>query len=559
MAGRTPDAVQYCGGRAPRCLGHVGVGVMAPAVRKRSLGRLSVAAVAAAFGLAMTMPAAAAASDTVSFADAALAQCVASELGKDPGASITLAEAQNVYVLSCATMHIADLAGIENLTSLTSLNLNDNAIADISPLSGLNGLYVLELRSNRIADASPLGGLPHPNALYLSGNLITDVSGLAGLTTLTGLDIDDNQVTDISSLAGLTQLQGLHASHNRIADAPQFSTLTALRTLDLSSNQIVDPSPLASLHALAELDLDGNQIVDPSTLAALTQLTYLRLSSNRISDVSSLDRLASGTKVYTGGQSLSYTVDVCKPVQLPLKGLGGEDIRLSWTTYLWYLDRSSDGVITALRPGTYTVSFGPVIPDFSGIGFSGSVSLHVVGSDYAATVTTLRGAAVVGSTIVADSSGWSPRPEHMLYSWMRNGALLSLPLTTDRYTLTSADVGKRITVTIIASTPGYTYTSSQSAPTTAVVRGLISAKTPKITGTAKVKKVLKVKVSAWAPAPVKLSYQWRRDGVPIAKATKSSYKLAKADRRHRITVVVTGTKKDYATASSTSKATRVVR
>lgn len=84
------------------------------------------------------------------------------------------------------------------------------------------------------------------------------------------------------------------------------------------------------------------------------------------------------------------------------------------------------------------------------------------------------------------------------------------------------------------------------------------AATPKISGKAKVGKKLKVKVAAWAPKPVKLSYQWYRSGVAINGAKKTSYKLVKADKRKKITVVVTGSKPGYLSASVTSKSTKKV-
>jgi hypothetical protein len=71
-------------------------------------------------------------------------------------------------------------------------------------------------------------------------------------------------------------------------------------------------------------------------------------------------------------------------------------------------------------------------------------------------------------------------------------------------------------------------------------------------------KKLTAKAGSWKPAKVKLSYQWYRGGKKIAKATKSTYKLAKADKGKRITVKVTGKKSGYTTVTKTSKATAKV-
>ncbi len=57
---------------------------------------------------------------------------------------------------------------------------------------------------------------------------------------------------------------------------------------------------------------------------------------------------------------------------------------------------------------------------------------------------------------------------------------------------------------------------------------------------------------------MKLSYQWLRNGKAIKGATKSTYKLAKSDKRKKITVKVTGKRAGYTTKSVVSKATKKV-
>ncbi|MDE0545125.1 S8 family serine peptidase [Microbacterium sp. C7(2022)] len=59
--------------------------------------------------------------------------------------------------------------------------------------------------------------------------------------------------------------------------------------------------------------------------------------------------------------------------------------------------------------------------------------------------------------------------------------------------------------------------------------GPVATKDPKITGSAKVGKTLKVNGGRWDPKKVTLSYQWLRDGEPIEGATSASYKVATTD------------------------------
>ncbi|MBN9611958.1 MAG: hypothetical protein J0H64_00555, partial [Actinobacteria bacterium] len=83
--------------------------------------------------------------------------------------------------------------------------------------------------------------------------------------------------------------------------------------------------------------------------------------------------------------------------------------------------------------------------------------------------------------------------------------------------------------------------------------------TPRITGTTKAGKRLTAKAGAWKPSGATLKYQWKRNGKVIGGATKSSYKLKKADRKKRITVTVTASRLGYVTVSKTSKRTAKIR
>jgi hypothetical protein len=81
---------------------------------------------------------------------------------------------------------------------------------------------------------------------------------------------------------------------------------------------------------------------------------------------------------------------------------------------------------------------------------------------------------------------------------------------------------------------------------------------PTISGTATVRKTLTARTTGWMPS-VTFSYQWLRNGAPIAGATSSRYKLKSADKRKRISVQVTATRSGYNPVTLTSSQTRAVR
>lgn len=126
---------------------------------------------------------------------------------------------------------------------------------------------------------------------------------------------------------------------------------------------------------------------------------------------------------------------------------------------------------------------------------------------------------------------------------------------------TSPTGATTITVTAVAGAGGADVTVSFNPPAPPVQPAPLkkfSAKTPKITGTARVGKTLKVKVGSWSPRP-SYRYQWYANGKKITKkGAKSSFKLTSKQKGKRITVRVTGTKSGYATVTKASRPTKKV-
>ena len=237
----------------------------------------------------------------VDIPDPNLRAVIEQNLGKAPGATITVTDMATLTELESPNAYITDLTGLEHTTNLTKLDLGDaleggfltnsNSISDISPLAGLTNLTTLDLWGNSISDISIVAGLTNLTELNLALNSISDISPLAGLNQLTELNLWDNSISDISLLAGLTNLTELNLQVNSISDISPLISLTNLIELDLSVNPISDFSPLASLTNLIELDLSFNSISDISPLVSLINLTTLSLLSTSISDISAIAKL----------------------------------------------------------------------------------------------------------------------------------------------------------------------------------------------------------------------------------------------------------------------------
>jgi uncharacterized protein YjdB len=153
----------------------------------------------------------------------------------------------------------------------------------------------------------------------------------------------------------------------------------------------------------------------------------------------------------------------------------------------------------------------------------------------------------------------------------RDGKVKAVAAGTAKITATANGHSDSCTVTVTASASG-------SGGTPATVSGGDSAKTPaakaptvktalktfkkapkpKITGTKRVGKKLKVKVGTWSPK-AKFTYQWYANGKKIKGATKATLTLKKAQQGKKIKVKVTGKRAGYKTKTVTSAATAKIK
>lgn len=90
--------------------------------------------------------------------------------------------------------------------------------------------------------------------------------------------------------------------------------------------------------------------------------------------------------------------------------------------------------------------------------------------------------------------------------------------------------------------------------TVSVVEATLLTDTPIVSGPAKVGAVLTVLPGTWTEGAA-LTYQWLRDGKPIAGATSASMKVSGPNAGHRISVEVTGALQGYTTTTVTSAET----
>ena len=260
-----------------------------------------------------------AASAIVTFADAILEGMVREALSIGPQDELSCALAAQLTVLSVPGPLVVrtvsgspkrdepdhvfhDLSGIQNLTGLNSLTLNNRGLSDISPLATLTGLTELNLHTNWITDISALQNMTKLTRLFLSENPLSDISPLSELIELRVLRLHrhgdfigeqstrsymgvsgilfSNAITDIGPLSRLTKLEDLNIHTQEVSDLTPLSGLTSLVELRLAANSFTDLSPLRGLTSLQSLELTGNSITDITPLSGLPNLLLLDLRFN---------------------------------------------------------------------------------------------------------------------------------------------------------------------------------------------------------------------------------------------------------------------------------------
>jgi secreted trypsin-like serine protease len=141
--------------------------------------------------------------------------------------------------------------------------------------------------------------------------------------------------------------------------------------------------------------------------------------------------------------------------------------------------------------------------------------------------------------------------------WYRGNAVIA-DASSDTYTLTAADIGFAIKVSVTGTRWGYNPLTVTSQLTSRVRGVFLNPPTPTISGTPAVDSTLAASAGSWNPS-ANLTYQWLRSGGPITGATTPTYRLTSDDRGHQISVKVIGQRTQYLTTEVTSDQTPAIK
>jgi hypothetical protein len=162
------------------------------------------------------------------------------------------------------------------------------------------------------------------------------------------------------------------------------------------------------------------------------------------------------------------------------------------------------------------------------------------------TQPRISGKTVFGETLSADAGTWAPADAALTYQWYAGGVAIA-DATGSNYTLTAAEIGKLITVTVTGAKTGYVSDVETSEATLAVTD--IAPGTVAISGTAAVGQALSTTLTGW-PAGATFAYQWQRGTTVVG--TGATYTVAAADAGSQLTVTVTATLTGHSKLVATS-------
>jgi hypothetical protein len=134
--------------------------------------------------------------------------------------------------------------------------------------------------------------------------------------------------------------------------------------------------------------------------------------------------------------------------------------------------------------------------------------------------------------------------------WLRDGAPIPGAIGTS-YTVTSADFGSQISVSVTGTKAGFSPVTKVSNSANVSSGSFVLAPTPTITGTARFGQTLTANPGTWDTGTT-FAYQWRRGSIPIAGATQRTYVLTLDDISTSVSVEVTGIKTGVTSTSRVS-------
>jgi len=166
-------------------------------------------------------------------------------------------------------------------------------------------------------------------------------------------------------------------------------------------------------------------------------------------------------------------------------------------------------------------------------------------------VPAIEGVPEVGRTLTLTAPSWSPQPAKVKTQWYADGVTLD-GATGTSLVLDRSHIDKRITARSIASAGGFKKSRSTAPETTPVLAKPVTITSPsRVKGTPRVGSRLKVRAGSVKPTDATATYAWFRDGQRIARTTRPTYTVRRADLGRTLSVQVTLSRRHFRSTTET--------
>ena len=305
----------------------------------------------------------------------------------DSSDKLDLSSYTEIYSLSLVNLGLKEVTGLENMSSLWELSLDDNNLTAVPKLSkDADALSSLGLQNNQISDISALAEI-NANAplttIYLQNNCITDLSALTKSAAikehLSLFGCSNNKLKSLPDFSGFANLETLMLQSNQLEtlEGANLQTLT-FRSLNLSDNKLTRETVIGFVPEKFSADLDWLARATSTSIkyspVSYPETVYTWLNSELIA--SDLDSHLNGT----GSIYLSYTTcaDSLKIEKELLEYIRGLDRNVILDIY--YVD-----VESSLNTGVVNCDFSKVPEDVTELTLNlNAVKMEKAPSDIAA-------------------------------------------------------------------------------------------------------------------------------------------------------------------------------
>ena len=225
-----------------------------------------------------------AAIDEENFPDPAFRQYVSSRFDLNRDGALSDTEMESVTTISCTSLSIESLSGIEYFTKLQTLNCANNYLTELK-LDTLTSLTALYCSNNYLEELNP-ENCPSLLTLICFGNMLNTLD-VSACTSLRTVDCSSNMLT-VLNLGEKSALVSLQCSDN-IIGAMDLSGCTALKSLSCSNNNkltgVIIPEGLTRI---------GNAAFSGCTrLKSITvPASVIRIDENAFNNCTSLSNIA---------------------------------------------------------------------------------------------------------------------------------------------------------------------------------------------------------------------------------------------------------------------------